>query len=207
MFVHYTDTHTPQKKKKLCSFREASLASKLCGDELWLLLMRATDWLSREEPHRPLGEVTNFKELGHFCAPRCLLCGQTGLSLPSHHIYNNKLVKMPGGETWQSFTVPSHRTQTTYHLAETPSNHWYNVQCCAMLCFIVLNTALRVRVEIRASHSMHPNYGPHRVSVFRIHYPQLLNPPSADEVLIGAAVALPFSRETERESHICMLSG
>lgn len=36
-------------------------------------------------------------------------------------------------------------------------------------------------------------------SVFRIQCPHPLNPPSADEVLIGVAVALPFSREAARE--------
>ena len=37
---------------------------------------------------------------------------------------------------------------------------------CEMLCFVVSNAALLVRVEIRASHpSTHPNDWPHRVSV------------------------------------------
>ncbi len=68
-----------------------------------------------------------------------------------------------------------------------------------MLCFTVLNSALRLSVEIRALRSsLHPNDRPHRVSEC------LGNPPSADGVLIGVAVALAFSRKREsRTSESC----
>lgn len=173
----------------LCSFREISFPRSLFREELRLLLMRTTGWLSCRKPNRPHSEVTHPNSLDTSLPLSVYFVAR--LAFPRHHITSTTTNRMQTGESGSAPLCPRFRHKQT-NFAESPCNHWCNVKSCVRLCFTVSNTALWLRVETKASRSSsHPNDWPHRVSV------RLGNPPSADGVLIGVAVALPFSWRSE----------
>lgn len=155
LLVYYTST-PPQNKRKLCftlvlcSIREISLPRNLFREELWLLLMRATDWLSCEKPNRPPSEVTNSNSLDTYL-PLSVYSVAT-LAFSWHHITSTTT-------NWSKYKVEKvfeYALASGTNNMESPLNHWYNVKCCVTL----------YDVEIRASHStVHPNYCPHHVWV------------------------------------------
>lgn len=181
----------------LCSFREISFPRNLYREELWLLLMRTTNWLSCRKPNRPHSEVTHPNSLNTSLPLSVYFVAR--LAFPCHHIGSTttnwskcKLEKL----TVLHCALASGTNKQILRSLLVATDAMRNVVLC---CFTVLNIALRLCVEIRASRSsLHPNDWPHRVSVC------LGNPPSADGVLIGVAVALPFSRKREsRTSESC----
>lgn len=140
--------------------------------------MKTTDWRSSRKENRPPSEVTNSHSLA-ISLPLCLFCGHNGRSLPSHHIYNNKPLKMQSGESaWKCLHVRNKQT-ILWNLIETTHAMWNVVLCYVLWC----RTALWLPL-FSASELLHSSC----FSVLRIQHPH----PSADLVLIGVAVALPF---------------
>lgn len=96
------------------------------------------------------------------------------------------------------------RTKTILQNLHVTTDEMWNVVLCYLLwCRTSLCGSLSFTLFFYPSKSLASSC----FSVFRIHCPHPFNPPSADGVLIGAAMALLFSRERERESHIWKLSG
>lgn len=142
--------------------------------------MRTTSCNSCKKPTGPPRIATKSNSLALALAFSFFFVALLAFFLPFLYL----LIKMQVGE--RALQLSSHQAQrnTLRNLAETTQQE---EKCCVLPCFVVFSSFIGLYNQITVL--LH-------FSMLRIRHPHPVDHSSTDGVLIGAAVALPFSRDS-----------